>query len=217
MGYIIGFVSQKGGVGKSTLARLLAREAAADEMSVKIADMDIQQGTAYHWMRRRAGYGLEPEVMVQTFSSVKSALKDAQHYDLYIFDGAPHASKDTSVIAKAADLVVIPTSQGLDDLDPSILLGHDLLEEGVPIERIVFAMVKTTDSESEIKSARDYIKRAGFRTLEGELPVRTVFSKAHDQGRAVSEVPVRSLTKRVEILAQSLVDAVSQAAMKEVA
>ena len=43
---MVAFISQKGGVGKSTLARALAREAAAGGLGVKIADLDTQQGTS---------------------------------------------------------------------------------------------------------------------------------------------------------------------------
>jgi Mrp family chromosome partitioning ATPase len=50
---IIGVVSQKGGVGKSTLARLIAREYAQAGWRVKIADLDIQQCTAFSWQARR--------------------------------------------------------------------------------------------------------------------------------------------------------------------
>lgn len=41
----ISFISQKGGVGKSTLARALAREANEQKLTVKVADLDTQQGT----------------------------------------------------------------------------------------------------------------------------------------------------------------------------
>jgi len=40
-GMIIAIASQKGGVGKSTLARLIAREYAQAKWNVKIADLDI--------------------------------------------------------------------------------------------------------------------------------------------------------------------------------
>lgn len=216
MGCIVGFVSQKGGVGKSTLARLLAREAAAGGLSVKIADVDIQQGTAYHWAKRRAENGLEPEIRIETFNSIKTALREAEQFDVYIFDGAPHASRDTVTIAKASDLIVIPTSQGRDDLDPSVLLGYDLLDAGIPKERIVFALVKVTDSEGEIAAARNFLTKAEFTVLDGELPVRTAYSQAHDVGRAVTEAPFPSLVKRADKLAQSLVDAVA-ARMREAA
>ena len=50
---IVAFVSQKGGVGKSTLARALAREAAMSGLKTKIADLDTQQGTSVDWHRTR--------------------------------------------------------------------------------------------------------------------------------------------------------------------
>ena len=51
---IVGFVSQKGGVGKSTLARALATVAAEAGIKVKIADLDPQQQTIARWEERRA-------------------------------------------------------------------------------------------------------------------------------------------------------------------
>jgi chromosome partitioning protein len=44
---IIAFISQKGGVGKSTLAQALASEAKKKKISVLLADCDSQQGTSY--------------------------------------------------------------------------------------------------------------------------------------------------------------------------
>ncbi len=40
MNLIIGVISQKGGVGKSSIVRALAREAANNDINVKIADLD---------------------------------------------------------------------------------------------------------------------------------------------------------------------------------
>ena len=53
MATIIGIVSQKGGVGKSTIARLLAREYAQAGWNAKIADLDVAQGTSFNWQARR--------------------------------------------------------------------------------------------------------------------------------------------------------------------
>ena len=91
MAIILGIVSQKGGVGKSTIARLIAREFAQNDWSVKIADMDIQQGTSFQWYKRRAANMITPDIRTETFTTVKQALKDAENFDLFIFDGAPHA------------------------------------------------------------------------------------------------------------------------------
>jgi chromosome partitioning protein len=42
---IIAFISQKGGVGKSTLAQALASEAKKKKISVLLVDCDSQQAT----------------------------------------------------------------------------------------------------------------------------------------------------------------------------
>ena len=62
MATIIAFVSQKGGVGKSTLSRALAREAANSALKTKIADLDTQQGTSIDWHRIRLNAGIKPAV-----------------------------------------------------------------------------------------------------------------------------------------------------------
>ena len=49
----IGVISQKGGVGKSTTARLIAVNSAMAELDTKIIDLDIQQGTCTAWNSRR--------------------------------------------------------------------------------------------------------------------------------------------------------------------
>jgi chromosome partitioning protein len=46
---LIAFTGQKGGIGKSTLGRLVAREYANAGWRVKIADLDVSQGTSFNW------------------------------------------------------------------------------------------------------------------------------------------------------------------------
>ncbi len=206
MTYIVAFVSQKGGVGKSTLARLLAREVAAGGMDVKVADLDIQQATTSNWARRRDANGLEPSIRSETFKRVTTALKDADQFDVLIFDGAPHASTQTREVAHVADLVVIPTGQGLDDLEPAVLLAHDLFKDGIPAHKIAFALVKVTDSTAEIEGARDYLSSTPYRVLGGEVPVKTGFSKALDLGQSITETRFRSLHAKADALAQGIID-----------
>ena len=95
MAALIGLVSQKGGVGKSTLARLIAREYAAAGWQVKIADLDISQGTSTDWKQRRERGGIKPDIAVEPFGTVAQALKVAQLYDLVVFDGPPHSMAGT--------------------------------------------------------------------------------------------------------------------------
>ena len=74
---IIAFVSQKGGVGKSTLSRALAREASIGGLRTKIADLDTQQGTCVDWQRTRLNAGIQPEVAAEAFATAAQALRIA--------------------------------------------------------------------------------------------------------------------------------------------
>jgi chromosome partitioning protein len=151
MTYIVGMVSQKGGVGKSTLARMMAREFVAGGLSTKIADLDTQQQTCTHWAGRRAEGNINPEIQVQSFGSVKTALGEASRFDALILDGKPNASEQTIEIGQAADLVVIPTGQTVDDLHPGVVLAHSLRKKGIVADGIVFALFRT------IKSSGSYM------------------------------------------------------------
>ncbi len=133
----------------------------------------------------------------------------AEHYDLLVLDGAPHATRATEQIAGASDLVILPTGLALDDLQPGVQLAHELAKH-VEQRRLVFALCRVGDSAREIAEARDYLQAAGYAVLSGELPEKTAYHQASDQGRAVTETRYATLNKRAEALAQSIVDRITQ-------
>lgn len=202
---IIAFVSQKGGVGKSTLARALAREAAHGGLKVKIADLDTQQGTSVDWHRTRLNAGLQPAVAAEAFATAAQALKIATQYDLLIIDGPARTSSGTLSIAKVADLVVQPTGASVDDLRPAIREFHALVQAGIPKEKLAFALnrIGTPTEESE---ARAYITEAGYTTLEGCLLERPAYRKAQNVGRAITETSFQNLNNKADALIQALID-----------
>src|SRR3954452_18354372 len=95
MGIVTGGVSQKGGVGKSTNARMIAREFAAQDWRVKIGDLDISQATSFKWRTRRLQNAIEPDVPIEQFGRVDQALKVADQYDLLMLDGSTPATVAT--------------------------------------------------------------------------------------------------------------------------
>lgn len=206
MATIIGFVSQKGGVGKSTLSRLIAREYSSAGWTVKIADLDVAQGTSFNWQARRLQHQVMPDIPVERFRSVQLALKVAQHYDLLVLDGPPQASEATLQIARAGDLVVIPTGLSLDDLEPGVLLAHELVSRGVAPTKIAFVLCRVGESQAEIADARQYIAQAGYRVLAGYLPERVAYRRAADEGCALTETRFPSLNAKADELAQGIVD-----------
>lgn len=217
MTYIIGMISQKGGVGKSTLARMMAREFVSGGMTAKIADLDTQQQTCTYWAGRRAENAVSPEIQVQSFATLKTALEEAARFDVLILDGKPNASEQTIEIAQAADLLVIPTGQTVDDLHPGVVLAHALRKKGIAQAKIAFAMFKTTGSERENAAARQYLTDAGYVVLEGEVGVSTAYGSASDQGKSITETSFRSLNDRAARLAQSVIDRMAELQERQVA
>ena len=202
---VIAFVSQKGGVGKSTLGRALAREAAAGGLTVKVADLDTQQGTAVDWHRQRLGAGIEPTVAVEAFRTAEQALAVADAFDLLVIDGPARTSKATLEIARVADLIVQPTGASADDLRPAVREFHALRQASVPAGKLVFALNRI-GTDSEEAEARSYIAEAGYATLPGCLPERPAYRQAQNLGYAVTETRFTRLNERANALIQALID-----------
>jgi chromosome partitioning protein len=173
----VAFCSQKGGVSKSSLARALAVEAARSGLAVKIADLDVGQGSTVDWQKDRIAAGIEPDVPVQLHRNPQEALKHANRVDLLVFDGPARADKDTVTIARVADLIILPTGASLDDLRPGIRTANSLKSAGIPATRLLFVLSRIgTDAEAE--AARNYIIEAGYRVAAGYIPERPASSCA---------------------------------------
>ena len=204
---VVAFISQKGGVGKSTLSRGLAREAAKSGLAVKICDLDTQQDTSVEWHRRRLDEGVEPAISVEPYKTADQALAQVVHYDLLIIDAPARASEGTQKIAKRASLVVQPTNPALDDLGPAVLLFHELLKSGIPRARLVFALNHVlTDAEEQ--AAREYLRKAGYEVLSGFLPAKTSYREAQNHGRSITETSDDALNAKADGLIQSLINKV---------
>lgn len=204
---VIAFVSQKGGVGKSTLSRGLAREVAAGGLTVKIADLDTQQGTSVDWQRLRNDSSLDPVISVESYRSAAQALAAADHVDVLILDGPARTSQATLEIARSADLVVQPTGASLDDLRPAVREFHALVKSGIPRDRLVFALNRI-GTDSEELDARAYLLEAGYAVLDGCLVERPAYRRAQNLGRSVTETQYAALNSRADRLIQSLINAV---------
>ena len=209
MATVIAFVSQKGGVGKSTLARALAREAAASGLKVKVADLDPDQATIVDWHKVRTQRALEPALSVELFRSAAQALVGADGHDLLVIDGPAKASGGTTEIARRADLIVQPTGAARDDLNPAVRVFHGLVKQGVPRDRLIFAL-NHIGTESEAEAARAFITEAGYLALPGYLPERPAYRLAQNEGYAVTETRFHGLKERADALIQALIDKVAE-------
>ena len=202
---VISCISQKGGVGKSTIARMLAVSYAKAGWTAKIADMDISQGTVTSWNARRMQNKIEPGVSVEQYNNVNTAVRQSQNFDVLIFDGAPHSSKQTLQIAKASGLVIIPTGTALDDLIPTINLANELIIEKIERDQIVIVFNRVGSSKAELREAKEYVDKAGFMLARGELPERTIIRRAQDEGYCANETKYDSVNENSERILKTLV------------
>ena len=205
MPVVVAFLSQKGGVGKSTLARALADLATKSGVKVLIADLDRQQSTVMHWHQHRVTSKLEPQIEVCAFDSVDEAIEGREDYDLIIIDAPGHVSPATLDIARQSHLIVQPTGPGLDDLHPGVLLFHELFAEGIPASRMSFALCRTSAKEEEI-AARRYLAKADYSVLPGSIPERSEYRAAQNGGRAITETDDASLNIRAEELMVAMLE-----------
>jgi chromosome partitioning protein len=202
---IIGVVSQKGGVGKSTLCQLIAREAAIGGKSAKILDFDVKQMTSTDWVRARLERDLEPAIEAEPIKNIDKALRHNKDYDIIVLDGAPGAPKRTAELMPACNLIILPTGSSRADLVPTLALARRIAEMKLATDGPVFALCRIMTA-AEAAEARATIGNAGFETFVGELIERPGYRQAQNFGRSATETAFPSLNDKARLLARSILD-----------
>lgn len=192
---IISFISQKGGVGRSTLARATAVECARSGESTHLSDLDSYQQTSAKWAERRDKSVILPAIETGVYRRHDVALKAAASYQCLIVDTRPFMDTSTLEIARRSDLVVIATGTSLDDLEPSLLLGHELVHKGVAHNRL-FYVVGKAPSLAEGRTAIETIMAWQFACAATFLTFKPGYSIALDAGLSITETPWKTLNHR---------------------
>lgn len=208
MTIIVAFISQKGGVGKSTLARALAREIANNKLSVKIADLDIQQGTCIEWGRIRLNHDILPNVPIEFFRSANLALADSTKYDVLIIDGPARTSTATLEIAKVAKLIIQPSGASVDDLQPAIKEFHGLVKHSIPKSKLIFVLNRI-GTIAEALEAKTYITEAGYELIDEYLFEKPSYRKAQNLGFSITETRYTALNAKADNLIQNIINRVA--------
>ena len=200
---IVAFISQKGGVGKSTLARVLAVEASHKKIKVLLADCDSQQATSYNWLQLRK----KSKFKVEVFSTAQQALREAPKYDLTIIDGPARTSHATLEIAQKADLVIQPTGATRDDLVPAVKEFNALKKAGIPTKKLLFVPTRLS-STTEAQIIQEYLKTTGYNCSPFYLMEKASYKQIQNEGKAVSEVIYKSLRNQAKELTNFLLNSI---------
>jgi chromosome partitioning protein len=203
MAVVVAFVSQKGGVGKSTLARALATSAVRAGLAVKTVDLDPEQATITVWAQTRDRYKVCPSIKVDAFRFVKDALASTRGEEFVIIDTPGGISDAVAEIAAHATFLVQPTSPTVDDLYPAVLVFRALERVRISLDQVAFALCRTLADE-EASDARAYLSGLGYAVLAGDIPERLEYRNAMNKGRAITEASQELLSARADTMIADL-------------
>lgn len=177
----IGFLAQKGGAGKTTLAVHLA-VLAGDAL---VVDLDPQRSAAEWWKSRTAEL---PELAVGEARDLAGALAAAKRAWVLI-DTAPHAAEDARTVASLVDLVVIPTRPAILDLR-AIRATVEIVRQAAAKAVIVLNSCPAARGIAEAavtSEARQALAAYGLPMAPVAIIQRAAFSHALNDGQAVTE------------------------------
>jgi len=189
---VIAILSQKGGVGKTTLATCIAVAAQADGKATCLLDLD-PQATAAAWADRRLEASGLDEPTVQSIQAVRLShtIKAAERAgaDLVVIDGAAVARDVAHAAASVADLVLIPTRPALFD---TISMGHtlDLVRQLGKPARVILTQVAPRGAEAA--ETMEAVAAMGAQVCPILIGNRKDYSRAQVDGLAVQEYAPKS-------------------------
>ncbi|WP_176044331.1 division plane positioning ATPase MipZ [Burkholderia vietnamiensis] len=205
---ILLIASEKGGVGKSTLATNLAVHLAHQGVDVVLLDTD-GQATAARFVERRDEAGITPAVpCVQRTGDITSTLRDIAHrYQVVIVDAGGRDSREMRSAMAIANLLLVPTKASQADLEtfPKVneLIG---LARGLNPKLKAAALLSiapTNPAIREVEDARELL--ADFDKLELADTIirdRKVYRDALLMGKGVIELDNGQARAEIQLLAQ---------------
>jgi chromosome partitioning protein len=216
MGYVVPFMNNKGGTGKSVLARAYAVEAARAGVSVLIADLDDVQRTSKHWADHRKSNGLTPEIRVE-IATPRSAYDMIDQANVLIIDAPGWTDRETLKITRWSTFCVIPSrANRMDDLSETVRLLHTLKAQGIEDWRfgVAFNALRAATAAEDDRDARAFLAEAGFEALPGFVRDLKAYEVALLEGKAITETPDKGLNEEAYQLVNGIAGAVLEAGRK---
>ncbi|MCD0160797.1 MULTISPECIES: ParA family protein [unclassified Deinococcus] len=179
---VVAITSEKGGVGKSTLAVHLAGAAHAGGQSVLLIDEDGRVGSSLRWAARTGGLPFP----VMDAGDVKP--KRLAGFDLIILDteGRPRR-RDLRQLAERTDLILVPSGVSPLELEATReLLDFLSGEDAARKTRVVLTRVPPVGRAAE--EAREDLREDGVTVCNAMVRHYAAYQKAAELGILAGEV-----------------------------
>ena len=207
MSFIISFLNQKGGVGKSTLSINVAACLGLLKQKVLLIDAD-KQGTASTWASLRSETPFQVVSMARE-NMARDALKLAGDFDFTIIDGPPQAETISRSCIVASDLVALPIEPGGASRWSSDLTVRQLTEaaELKPTLKCGFVVSRKISGTVLGRDTRLMAADAGIPIFETEIEQRIAYAEALTMGKTIFEWAIRGpAVSEIQALTHELLD-----------
>ncbi|AXV18544.1 phosphopantetheine--protein transferase (plasmid) [Neorhizobium sp. SOG26] len=184
---VLAVISQKGGVGKTTLATALAVAAEQDGKSVALFDLDPQASACFWADRRKAtGKGETPVVRDVNFNRLPHVLEAMRSggADLVILDCPPQQRDIADAALSVADMVLIPTRAEALDIRAMTQTVRLTQQMG---KRASVVLTFCPPTGAEIEQAREIVAQLKADLVPVSIHLRKAYARAQQDGQAAQE------------------------------
>jgi len=205
--------NHKGGTSKSTLAVNLAVEYQHKGRKVIILETDPTVSTASQWAADRENTTQEPITTVRKTGRLGSTIDDlAAAYDIVIIDTAGKDSTELRSAAHRADLLLVPTSTTVADLDATriFLSWMDEARDMNPALKMLVVISKaptwwhSNHVETATAALAEIPKEIEFDLADTVIHHRNVYAQALSEGLSVVEYDNPKAKAEIQLLTQEI-------------
>jgi chromosome partitioning protein len=180
---VVSIISQKGGVGKTTLATALAVAAEADGKNTAVFDLDPQASASFWHDTREAQTPAVAAIPSSRLTHILQAAKESG-CDLALIDAPPFAKDIAFEAANHADFILIPTRPAVLDV-MAMTKTLDLVKHYGKPSAVVLTFCPY--SGRELSDTEHAIQQLGATLCPVRIGNRIAFSRAQQTGLAAQE------------------------------